>query len=256
MKTIAIVNLKGGVAKTATAVNLAYDLTAHYGKRVLVIDADQNMGATGLLLSLERERNTLTALLTGLSDHPYDQIYKTGYPGLDILPADEELATYGTDAFANGKCHLNAILDTCVALAEDDAYDYIIIGSAPGMAAPMVCTVAAADEIVIPMNLDAYSMSGMRSLLAQIDSVRTVHPDVRVAGCLVTRLRADKDTAAADLKDLRERSYIHIFNPVRWSPVVRSRTRGGGIIMEASPYCAAALDYRAFTLELFDRGGL
>ncbi|HWS43322.1 MAG TPA: ParA family protein [Pseudoflavonifractor sp.] len=255
MKTIAIVNLKGGVAKTATSVNLGYDLATHYSKRVLVVDADQNMGATGLLLEPERNRNTLTALITGIEDYPYDLIYETRYPGLQIIPADEELATYGTDAFTTGKCRPSAICDLSIALAEDDAFDYVIIDSAPGMAAPMVCTVAAADEIIIPLNLDSYSLSGMRSLLAQIDSVRSIRPDVRVAGAVVTMLRADKDTDA-DLEELRKNSTVHMFDPIRWSPVVRSRTRGGGIIMEASPHCSASLDYKAFTNALFERGVL
>ena len=255
MKIIAIVNLKGGVAKTATSTNLAYELATRYGQRVLVIDCDQNMGATMQLLEPERGRNTVTALLTGICDYPYDLIYKTRYERMDILPADESLAAYGTDAFASGKCDLAALRSFCTALAEDDAYDYIIIDSAPGMAAPMVCTVYAADDIIIPMTLDYYGVGGMRHLMTQIDSVREIRPEVRIAGCLVTMFRADRETDA-DLSALREESPIHVFaQPIRWSNVVRTKTKDRSVILEASPYCAASLDYKAFAAELLAKEG-
>ena len=250
MKTIAIVNLKGGVAKTATTVNLAYDLANHYGKRILLIDCDQNMGATMQLLEPERGRNTVTALLTGICDYPYDLIYKTRYERVDIVPADESLAAYGTDAFANGKCRLAALRDFCTALAEDDAYDYILIDSAPGMAAPMVCTVYAADDIIIPMTLDFYGVGGMRHLMTQIDSVREIRPEVRIAGCLVTMFRADPETDT-DLTALKASSPVRVFaKPIRWSNVVRTKTKDRSVILEASPYCAASLDYKALAAEL------
>lgn len=255
MKTTAIVNLKGGVAKTATSTNLAYELATRHGQRVLLIDCDQNMGATMQLLPPERGRNTVAALLTGICDYPYDLIYKTEYEGVDIIPADESLAAYGTDAFASGKCNISALRDLCTALAEDDAYDHIIIDSAPGMAAPMVCTVYAADDIIIPMTLDFYGLGGMRHLMTQIESVREVRPEVRIAGCLVTMFRADGETDA-DLAALRAESPVHVFTkPIRWSPVVRTRTKGRSVILKASPTCAASWDYKAFVAELMEMEG-
>lgn len=96
MKTIAIVNLKGGVGKTVTAVNVAAILATEYGQRVLLIDADPQANATQSLLP-PGEYNTLAGLLT-IPDVYYDDLlYHSSIRGLDVLPADDELRNLDVD---------------------------------------------------------------------------------------------------------------------------------------------------------------
>ena len=96
MKTIAIVNLKGGVGKTVTAVNVAAILATEYGQRVLLIDADPQANATQSLLP-PGEYNTLAGLLT-IPDAYYDDLlYHSSIRGLDVLPADDELRNLDVD---------------------------------------------------------------------------------------------------------------------------------------------------------------
>lgn len=104
MRTIAIVNLKGGVGKTVTAVNVAAILATEYGQRVLLIDADPQANATQSLLP-PGEYNTLAGLLT-IPDVYYDDLlYHSSIRGLDVLPADDELRNLDVDLLQGISIH-------------------------------------------------------------------------------------------------------------------------------------------------------
>lgn len=90
MKTIAIVNLKGGVGKTVTAVNVAAILATEYGQRVLLVDADPQANATQSLLP-PGEYNTLAGLLLGQEPYYENLCFASSIRGLDIVPADDDL---------------------------------------------------------------------------------------------------------------------------------------------------------------------
>lgn len=90
MRTFAIVNRKGGVGKTTTAVNLAYVLATSCRLRVLLIDADGQANATGILLP-RKEYAGLGALLRGYYSRYNDLVVHTDVEGLDVLPASEDL---------------------------------------------------------------------------------------------------------------------------------------------------------------------
>ena len=132
MKTIAIVNLKGGVGKTVTAVNLAAILATEYDQRVLLIDADPQANATQSLLP-PGEYNTLAGLLMG--DEPYYEnlIYESGIRGLSVLPADDDLRNLDADLLEGRRPHMGAIRDLRDALAEDDACDVMVIDCPPAL---------------------------------------------------------------------------------------------------------------------------
>ena len=90
MRTFAIVNRKGGVGKTTTAVNLAYVLATSCRKRVLLIDADGQGNATSILLP-SREYGGLGALIRGYALCYAEVTEHTDVPGLDVLPASDDL---------------------------------------------------------------------------------------------------------------------------------------------------------------------
>ena len=111
MRTFAIVNRKGGVGKTTTAVNLAYVLATSCRLRVLLIDADGQANATGILLP-KGEYGGLGALLRGYA-MCYDELtVHTDVEGLDVLPASEDLwaldleAVTATRAALSGRCEI------------------------------------------------------------------------------------------------------------------------------------------------------
>ena len=116
MKTIAIVNLKGGVGKTVTAVNVAAILATEYDRRVLLIDADPQANATQSLLP-PGEYNTLAGLLMGAELHYELLTYPSSIRDLDVLPADDELRNLDVDVLQGGRPKLRAIRDLRDALA-------------------------------------------------------------------------------------------------------------------------------------------
>ena len=154
MKTIAIVNLKGGVGKTVTAVNVAAILATEYGQRVLLIDADPQANATQSLLP-PGEYNTLAGLLT-IPDAYYDDLlYHSSIRGLDVLPADDELRNLDVDLLQGERPNLRAIRDLRDAVAEDDAYDCIVIDCPPALSPACAAAIAASTDVVIPIKVDA-----------------------------------------------------------------------------------------------------
>lgn len=247
MKTISIFNMKGGVAKTVTAVNIAAILATDYGQRVLLVDADAQSNATNSLLP-PGEYNTLEALLTGTEAYYENLIYRSVYHNLDVVPADDGLRN-----LALHDCHLNALLDLRDNITEDDAYDCMVIDCPPDFPPACVAAIAATDSVVIPMKLDRYSMDGMRSLVEQIDEARKVRPNLHISGCLVTmhyRSNAIRQGEAL----LRGTSPVHVYESViRRSAKVDESTWTGEPVVVWSPRSSAAQDYRAFVAEFLKR---
>lgn len=195
MKTIAIINLKGGVGKTTTAVNMAAIL-AGAGKRVLVIDADPQANATQFYFpqtgALPGYFNTLADLFTGAPGDYDDFIVETGHDDIDLIPAGIDLINADIASVKQGGSItlIAELLDCISADAEYGAgedYDFCIIDCPPSFTAASVAAIYAADDVIIPVTVDYFSVAGMSQLLAQIKSVQRVQPRVKVAGVLITQ---------------------------------------------------------------------
>lgn len=259
MRTFAILNMKGGVGKTTTAINLAYLLATEYQLRVLLIDADPQANATHALLP-NGDWTGLAGLLGGYATVYDEVVVATDLPLLDVIPASDELWEIDLkertgDAPLHGTA--NVLQDLRDAAIEDDAYDVIVIDCPPNFSAACVSAINAANSIIIPVLPDAFSAAGMGSLTAQIDGVRKIHPDVRVAGCLITQWhRADvvEDATAY----LRENSPVPVFDSVirQSTDKMLESTWVREPVQVWSPFSSAARDYRAWVKELVEKEGL
>ena len=248
MRTIAIVNLKGGVGKTVTAVNVAAILATEYGQRVLLIDADPQANATQSLLP-PGEYDTLARLLAMPDAYYGALLYHSSIRGLDVLPADDELRNLDVDLLQGERPNLRAIRDLRDAMEEGDAYDCIVIDCPPALSPACAAAIAASTDVVILIKVDAYSVRGMNELTAQIDRLRSIYPDVHVAGCLPT-MWYRSDTVEQGERLLREQAPVHVFaSHIRRSPKVDESTWTGEPVVSWSPRSAAAQDYRAFVAE-------
>ena len=252
MKVISIMNLKGGVGKTITAINMAAILAANHNKRVLVIDADPQANASRFFGANDAP-GTLTSLFNGCATHTDDVLWQTQLSGVDVVPADMGLVEIDINTAANGENSAKVIPEFVGALREDDEYDFVIIDCPPGFTAVSVSAIAASDDIVIPAKVDAFALSGIAELKAQIDAVRQLRDNIRIAGVLITLWRPLPVVIQGE-QYLRS-SGLPVFETYirRTDGKVDESTFTRQSISDYSPFCNAARDYRSFVEEYLRR---
>ena len=254
MKTISIVNRKGGVGKTTTAVNLAYVLATSYHLRVLLVDADGQANATQILLP-KGEYDGLSSLIRGYALCYNELTVHTDVDGLDVLPASEDLWTLDLDT-DKSKYRYSALMSMRDAVTEDDSYDVVIIDCPPNLSVACVSAILASDCIVIPVLSDACSATGVADLMDQIDSLRYINQEIQVAGVLVNQWHRSpvvEDAAAY----LREDGRVPVYDTViRRTDKVAESSWARMAVQQWSPWCSAARDYRAWAAELVAKEGL
>ncbi len=255
MRTYAIVNRKGGVGKTTTALNLAYILAADYGKRVLLIDADSQGNASSIVT--DPDAGGLAAVLQGREPYYENLIDHTGVHRLDLLPAGEELGDLDLSCMTeNLEPDFYALFRFLEAVAEDGVYNAAVIDCPPYFSLSCLNAICAADRIIIPTGADAFSATGVNGLTRQIESIRRACPAATIAGCLVTQWRRS-DVVADAVGYLREESPCHVFHTViRRTDKVLESTWAGQSAAQWSPRSAAAQDYRTWVGELLEKEGL
>lgn len=257
MKTFAIVNRKGGVAKTTTAIELAYILATNCGKRVLLVDADPQGDATNmLLLQQETYRSGMADLLCGEAYYE-NVIVHTDISNLDIIPADDSLAELDLEYMTSeNRPSFRTLRDLRDSLIEDDAYDFMVIDCPPNYSASCINAILAANSVIIPTNCDKNSAVGMSGLVKQICTLRRQFPDVKFGGCLVTRYRKC-DVGEDALEHLKNEAPIHVYDTViRSTDKVTESSWASQSIQSWSPFSAAARDYRNWVAELLQEEGI
>jgi chromosome partitioning protein len=182
-RTIALVNQKGGVGKSTTAVNLGAALAVS-GKRVLVVDADpQGNATTGFGIEKSALRRDVYDLLLGESAVA-DVTIPTEIEGLALVPATINLA--GSEIELVSALSRETRLRRALAPARD-GYDFIFIDCPPSLGLLTINALTAADECIIPVQAEYYALEGLSQLTTVVDRVReALNPSLRVSGVLVT----------------------------------------------------------------------
>lgn len=247
MKTIAIVNLKGGVGKTTTTLNVGALLAAEHAHRVLLIDADSQYNLS-MHMRADRTGATLSALFDG--ETYYENLVQETYlRNVDIIPASLDLMEYDLSMLTGGRVNQFAIRDLCAALSEDEAYDYVLIDCPPSFSAACAAAIAAADEVIIPTTVGAYEQEGVKNLLRQIDGMRRLNPALRVAGVLVTMYRRG-EICGQGVEYLREHLPVRVFGAAIWrSEKVCESAYAAQPVLDWSPASWTSRTYRAFVEE-------
>ncbi len=180
---ISIVNQKGGVGKTTTAVNLAAGLS-ETGKFVLLVDLDPQGNATsGLGIRPEELDSGLYHAIVGQS-RVHDIIKNTGHSGLRVVPATADLAGANVE-LVNMEGRESKLAD--VLSEAKHAYDYIIIDCPPSLGILTLNGLVAADHVLIPVQAEYYALEGLGQLLKTIDLVReNIRPDLNILGAVLT----------------------------------------------------------------------
>jgi chromosome partitioning protein len=192
-RILAVANQKGGVGKTTTTVNLAACLADH-GYRVLVVDLDpQGNASTGLGINIRDLATSMYDVL--LHDVPLeDTIEPTSVRGLFVAPANLELAGAEIELVPAFSRELK--LRTALASVRDD-YDYVLIDCPPSLGLLTVNSLAAASEVLVPIQCEYYALEGLGQLMRNVGLVqKSLNPVLEVS--VIVCVMYDARTKLAD----------------------------------------------------------
>lgn len=206
---VAVINQKGGVGKTTTAVNLATAVAA-VGKRVLVLDLDpQGNATTGLGMTKGRGLRSSYGVLIGMED-ARNVTQKTYVEGLDLIPSTIDLSAAEVELFSMED------RDSRLKMAIRGLdYDYIFIDCPPGFGFININALNAANKIVIPLQCEFYALEGLAQLFNTIQSVRnTINKNLIVAGIILTMFDRRNSLSAIIANDVRSHFKNLVFDTV------------------------------------------
>ena len=201
MVTIAVLNQKGGVGKTTTAINLGAYL-AKLGLRVLLCDFDPQGNATsGIGIDIRQLDRTIYDVL--VRDEPAKDVLQHTYiDGLDIIPGGQDLAAAEVE-LANEMARELKLRNSLAGLE----YDLCLIDCPPSLGLLTVNALSAADHVLIPVQSEYYALEGLAQLTNVIQKVReTLQPNLTIIGILLTM--SDSRTSLADQVEKEVRGHF------------------------------------------------
>lgn len=247
MKVISIMNVKGGVGKTVTAANLAEILASEYDQRVLLIDADAQGDATYYLLGdrAVEAGGTYGALVFGGSYN--ESVWQSPYRRLDVMPGSSDLFWISMDRSGDITESMRDLLD---ALAEDAAYDVIIIDCPPSFSAVSVAALANSTHLIMPVSLSAFGLRGCQFLARQVEAISD-YSDIKITGVLPTMWR-NSEVCQQSLELLKGMDLPVFETVIRRTDKVDEATFFSKTLSDYSRFSAAGRDYRSFAQELME----
>jgi len=250
-RILAIVNQKGGVGKTTTAVNLATALAA-VNKKVLLIDFDpQGNASTGF--GIDPSRREVTSYDLILNDVPLTEgVQATAVPGLFIIPSTIDLSGAEIEmvSLMRREFRLKNAIDPHAA-----DYDYLLIDCPPSLGLLTINALVAADAVLIPLQCEFYALEGLSHLMRTVELVRAnLNAQLTIQGIVLTMYdRRNKFTEQIE-RDVR--SY---FGEQVYSAVIPRNVRMSEAPSHGKPaliydmHCAGSKAYIQLASELLKR---
>lgn len=259
MRTIAILNQKGGVGKTTTSVNLAA-AASNAGQRVMIVDLDPQSHAS-LHLGIElgpTEANLYDLFVNGT---PVAEIAREAAETLTLLPAGVDLV--GAELEMADKHERERILQKALQPYRSE-YDLCIIDCAPSLGLLTVNALVAADEVIIPLQAHFFALQGLGRLLETVTAVReSLNPQLRVAGVVMSMFERGTRLAQEVSEDV-QRFFASANASDAWygAKIFASRIRRniklaecpsfGQTIFQYAPRSKGAQDYQSLADEILN----
>jgi chromosome partitioning protein len=253
MKTIAVANQKGGVGKTTTAVNLSVCLAAK-GNAVLLIDLDPQANATSAIGFESIDGHSIYGPLIGAVSVA-EKVLPTRIENLFILPADLDLAGAEIEV-ARLEDHLVRLRKALEVLKQDAAFDFIILDCPPSLGILMTNALAAADELLIPLQCEYFALEGLSKIARITEQIREsgANPELMIGGILLTMYDGRTNLSQQVAEEVKKHFGEVVFNTV----IPRTIRLGeapsfGKAIIEYDPNGVGAAAYIALADEFLQR---
>src|ERR687887_343104 len=253
MKIIAIANQKGGVGKTTTAVNLGAAL-AEMGHRILIIDLDPQANATSSFGLQAVEQTSLYEPLLGDASIT-ERIFPTERDGLFIVPSDLDLAGAEVE-IARMPNHLTRLAETLQPLHADETFDFALLDCPPSLGILMTNALAAADELLTPIQCEYFALEGLVKIVRLIEQVRDsgANKRLQLGGIVMTMYDGRTNLSEQVVAEVRQHFGERVYQTVIPRSVRLSEAPSfGKSILEYAPNGPAAQAYRALAKEFLKR---
>ncbi len=259
MITIAIINLKGGVGKSVTTVNLAERLTAR-GLGVLVGDLDKQANTTKFFGLLDYDRNSMSEILKGTAGaldviRPAPIKAPDGPAVVDVMPANMTLLAANREVLLDmvhpQQNRLRAALAPVAQL-----YDAVLLDCPPDLDMGSINALCAADWVIIPVDCDEWAADGLDVMLEQIAAVRDgFNPSLGLLGALITKYQRT-NYGARVAAEIARRDVPLLNTAIRQTVKVKESIAAHKPLAQYDPKCTAAQDYDALADEVMQKTGL
>ena len=251
-KIMAIINQKGGVGKSTTAINLSAAL-GELGKQVLLVDLDpQGNSSSGLGIEKSQVNNCIYDVL--LNDVPIEEVIIPDVcEGLDLVPATINLAGAEVELVAE-MARENRLKDAVGSLR--GKYDYVFIDCPPSLGLLTVNALVAADKLLIPIQCEFYALEGVTKLLDSMKRVKTrLNPALDIYGVLLTMYDGRTTLSKQVAEEVRSYFGRIVFNSMIPRTVKLSEAPSFGLpITQYDPTGKGAQSYVDLAKEVIARG--